>query len=121
MKKSVIGAVVGGIILFIWQALSNTVLNLHYDSHRYTPAQESILNYLNTQLNEDGRYYMPALPRGSSMDDYNKLASTSKGKPWALIDYHTSLKADMPMAMFRTLLTDIIVAWLLCWILLKIP
>jgi len=121
MKKSLIGAIVGGIILFIWQALSNTVLNLHYDSHRYTPAQDSILHYLNAQLKEDGRYFMPTLPRGASMDDYEKLARTSEGKPWAIIDYHTLLKTDMPMQMLRTLLTDIIIVWLLCWILLKIP
>jgi hypothetical protein len=36
MKKLVIGSLVGGIIIFIWQTLSWAMLNLHHASQEYT-------------------------------------------------------------------------------------
>lgn len=119
MKKSAIGSLAGGIILFVWQTLSNTALQLHYSSVKYTPKQDTIMAFLGTQFNEDGRYYMPSLPQGASVEDFNKLSKSKEGKPWAIISYHQSLNISMALSMVRTLVIDILVVWLLCWILLK--
>lgn len=122
MKKSAIGAIIGGIILFVWQTLSNTALQLHLSSQQYTTKQDTIMSVLNSQFNKkDARYLMPTLPEGASMDDYKKLQKTAVGNPWAIISYHPSLESNMPVSILRTLLTDIAVVSLLCWILLKIP
>lgn len=121
MKKSAIGALAGGIILFVWQTLSNTALDLHRSSTQYTPKQDTIMRMLNTQLHEDARYFMPTLPEGASREDYKRLQKSATGKPWAIISYHNSMDTNMPMSMMRTLLADIAVVWLLLWILLKIP
>lgn len=121
MKKSAIAAIVGGIILFIWQTLSNTVLDLHRSSVAYTPKQDTIINFLNEQFSEDGRYFMPTAPPNASLAEYEQLTEKSAGKPWAIVAYHKAMDYNMTMSMIRTLLTDIIVVWLLCWILMKTP
>ncbi len=46
MKKILIGGLVGGILLFVWQTISWTVANLHEKGQRYTASQDSILNFL---------------------------------------------------------------------------
>ena len=118
MKKSIIGAIVGGIIIFIWQFLSWSMVNLHQPAQRYTPKQDVILPVLNANL-EEGGYYLPGMPENSSMEDYQKMMKESEGKPWATIQYHKAMKNDMIMNMVRGLLVNFLTVWLLCWILMR--
>lgn len=122
MKKSLIGAFVGGLLIFIWQTLSWTMLELHRPSQDYTPQQDSILNYLNTHLEKQGGYLLPSVPKGTSFDDANKYYETKEGKPWAFIQYHATNNNSMNamyMNMVRGLLSTIFMVWMLCWILGK--
>ena len=119
MKKMIIGAIVGGLLIFIWQTLSWTVLNLHKANQQYTPKQDSIMAYLNSQFSEDGAYFLPTFPEGASMDEMNKAMEDSKGKPWAQIHYHKANNTNMVMNMVRGLLVNIVMVWLLCWILAR--
>ena len=50
MKKMIIGALVGGIILFAWQFLTWVLLDLHEAQQKYTPKQDSLIRYLNSKL-----------------------------------------------------------------------
>jgi hypothetical protein len=120
MKKPLIGALVGGILIFIWQTLSWAMLNLHHASQEYTPKQDSIMSYLNTQFSEDGSYLMPNYPPGTSREDMEKQMDANKGKPWMQIQYHKALNVNMGANIARGLVLDIIMVALLCWILLKI-
>lgn len=119
MRKILIGALVGGIIIFVCQSLSWMVLNLHRSANQYTPKQTEILNFLNSQFKEDGQYFMPNYPENLRMDEAMKTMEEAKGKPWAIISYHKEMKADMTMNMIRGLLVNMIAVGLLCWILLK--
>ena len=123
MKKMIIGAIVGGIILFVWQFLTWGALNLHEAQQRYTPKQDSILAYLGTQFSEDGAWYMPGYAPGTSSDEVEKQMKASEGKPWAQVIYHTSMPGmnKMFVNMARGLLVDVFIIWLLCWLLVKIP
>ena len=123
MKKNIIGAVVGGILVFIIQFLSWGPLNLHGAAQRYTPKGDSILSYLGTQLSEDGSYFMPGYKPGTSRDEMEKQMKEMTGKPWAQVVYHKSMMGmdKMYMNMGRSLLVDIVIIWLLCWLLGKIP
>ncbi len=118
--KAIIASVVGGIILFMWQFLSWTILDLHRPMQMYTPKQEEILKYLNENLDE-GNYFLPTVPEGTSMEENEKAMSTAAGKPWADIRFHKAMgmQADMTMNMVRGLLVDIVAVFLLCWFLLK--
>jgi len=123
MKKAIIGAIVGGIIIFAWQFLSWGPLNLHEAQQQYTPKQDSILAYLGTQFSEDGAYFMPGFPPGASSDEMEKLMKDMEGKPYAQVVYRKSMAGmnKMYVNMVRSLLVDIFIVWLLCWLLLKIP
>jgi len=114
--KLFIGSLVGGIIIFLCQFLSWTVLNLHYPAQQYTPRQDSILSYLNTQFDSSGGYFLPTIPKDGSMDDMKKLNETSKGKPWVQIQYHRTLNTNMPMNMFRSFATNFFIVLFFCWI-----
>jgi len=120
MKRIPVAALVGGIIIFIVQSLCWTVLNIHYKSQAYTPQQDSVMAFLNTQHLKSGQYFMPSAPPGTSMDDQNKLMNASMGKPWAVVAYHDALNTNMEMSMIRVFLVNIVIVWLLCWIITKI-
>jgi len=120
MKKLFISALVGGIIIFIWQTLSWAMLNLHHANQEYTPKQDSILSYLNSQFSEDGAYMVPAYPKGITREEMEKQMEARKGKPWAQIQYHKALDVNMGANIIRGLITDIIMVAFLCWILMKI-
>ena len=123
MKKTIIGAIVGGLIIFAWQFLSWGALNLHLSQQQYTAKQDTILSYLGTQFSEDGAYMLPTFAPGTSNDEMEKQMKSMEGKPWAQVVYHKSMPGmnKMFMNMGRSLLVDIIIVWLLCWVLFKIP
>jgi hypothetical protein len=114
MKKLLIGAIVGGIILFICQFLSWTVLNWHDDAYQYTDKQDAILNFLNTQLDKPGQYHLPALPPGSGNEQHEALMKSMDGKPWALVQYHQAFKMSMGSNMIRGLIVDMLIVAFFC-------
>jgi hypothetical protein len=122
MKKNLIGALVGGLLIFVWQTLSWTVLDLHRPSQDYTPKQDTIMNFLNSQLEKEGGYALPTVPKGTSFEEATKQGEASLGKPYALIQYHKKFDMDsstMMMNMFRGLVASMFMVWMLCWILSK--
>jgi len=120
MKKLVVGALVGGLLIFIWQTLSWTVLNLHEANQQYTPKQDTILQFLGNQFSGDGSYLLPKSPKGTSTEEMQKQMESNKGKPWVEIQYHQAYNANMGANIARGLVVDIILVAFLCWILLKI-
>ena len=118
MKKTLIAAAIGGLIMFIWQFLSWTIIDTHRPMQNYTPKQQEILDFLSNNL-EDGAYYLPTTPTGASMEEQQKLMETSMGKPWAEIRYHKALNANMPLNMARGLAVNILVVLLFCSFLLN--
>ncbi|MDQ3682450.1 MAG: hypothetical protein M3352_05165 [Bacteroidota bacterium] len=119
MKKTIIAAIVGGIIIFIWQFLSWSVINLHRPAQQYTPKQDAIMNFLNEQQLEEGGYFMPGYAENTSMDEMKQYVKDAEGKPWATIQYHKAFNTNMVMNMVRGLLVNIITVFLLCWILVR--
>lgn len=119
MKKLLLGSILGGLIIFIWQFLSFALLELHRPASQYTPKQEEILSFLNTQFTESGSYVVPNYPDDASTQEKQDLSKSSEGKPWAVISYHKTMEADMTMNMIRGFLIDIVMAGLLCWIIAR--
>lgn len=117
MKKWFIGSLVGAILVFLWQFLSWTVLQTHLGEATYTPAQDSVLNYLGSTLKEDGMYMLPTVPKGTSMSEAQKLGEQWNGKPWATVTYNKAFKHEMAMPMIRGFLVDFVLIWLLIYIL----
>lgn len=114
MKKLLIGAIVGGLILFICQFLSWTVLNWHGTAYQYTDKQDTIMNFLNSQLTKEGQYHLPALPEGASSEQHKALMKSMDGKPWALVQYHASFKMSMGSNMIRGLIVNMLIVAFFC-------
>ncbi|MBI1343670.1 MAG: hypothetical protein GC171_12110 [Terrimonas sp.] len=119
MKKILIGAIIGGILIFLWQMLSWTMLQLHYSGTQYTPKQDTVMAFLNTQLNEDGQYFMPSHPKDASAEVREAARQNAMGKPWAMVTYHKKMDMNMGMSITRALISDMIMVILLCWMLSK--
>jgi hypothetical protein len=117
MKKIIIGALVGGLIMFICQTLVWTILDLHRPANEYTAKQDEIMNFLNSQFTEDGSYFMPNTPKGASSEVMEQQMKEAQGKPWAVVTYHREMNMNMGMNIARGLLVDIIMVGLFCWIL----
>ncbi len=120
MKRNFIGALVGAIIIFIWQFLSNAAMNLHADNVKYTPNQDAVLSAITSNIPEEGGYMIPNLPPDKqTKEDHEKFMADQEGKPSVHIIYHKSKSYDMVMNMVRGFLSNIIMVWLFCWILGK--
>lgn len=117
--KTIIGALVAGLLIMVWQTASHTFLQLHANQERYTPAQDTILQVLSQSLPEGGQYFMPNLPPGSSTEAYTKLMEDSQGKPWAHITYFPAYEVNMGMNMLRGFLVNLVLAFVLVWLLGK--
>ncbi len=118
MKKLLIGAIVGGIILFFWQFLSWSALGIHESMQAYTPNQDKVLECLGQNL-EEGFYFLPNVAPGTEGNG-NPMEAFA-GKPWAQVYYHKAMNVNMGMMMTRGLLVDILAIALLIWLLSKIP
>src|SRR3954471_16027959 len=103
MKKVLIGSIVGGIILFVWQFLSFALINFHKPAQNYTEKQDAIMSYLNSQNLKDGGYVLPALPKGARMKEHEKAMDATVSKPWASVQYHSKMENDMVISMIRGL------------------
>ena len=73
MKKTIIGTLVGGIILFMWQFLSWTALDLHRSAQNYSPKQDTILSYLSANLEKEGGYFLPTAQLEHLLKKWKKL------------------------------------------------
>src|SRR6187401_1816179 len=119
MKKWLIGSIVGAIIVFLWQFLSWTILPVHSGEAKYTPAEKEILNSLSASLKEDGVYMIPTAPPGTTKDDHEKIMKDMEGKPWATVIYRSSYKLDMVMPIIRGFLIDLVLVFLLIYIITR--
>jgi hypothetical protein len=116
INRSIIGALVGGLILFIWQSLSQVVFNLHESDQQYTAAQEAILSELAEQLKKPGGYMLPRMAPGQPMEAMEAFTKNATGKPWATIRYYDAFEMNWGMSLARSLTIDIFVVFLLIWI-----
>jgi len=114
--KIFIGSLVGSIIIFLFQFLSWGVLNLHYNAQQYTPKQDSILAYLNTQLDSSGGYFLPTTPKTASSAEMESQQKAAMSKPWAQIQYHKSYDVNMGLNMAKNFITNFFMVLFFCWI-----
>ncbi len=118
MKKTIIGTLVAGLILFFWQFFSWSVSSIHSSGMQYTPNQDEIINFLDEKL-EEGNYFVPTFDHKTGAEGQKAYMEKYAGKPWAIISYHKSFSTDMAMNMIRGLAIDLMAAFLLCWILMQ--
>lgn len=121
MKKHILASLVGGILIFVWQALSWTVLPIHHFSTKHTPNQDTILSVLKNNIAEEGMYYLPSLDmkKHPTTDEHNEFYTKQTGKPWAMITYHFENPGMDPMQFVKGILINILSAFLVVLILTR--
>ena len=115
MTKQIIATAVAGILLFLWQFLSWSILNVHGSEMQYTDKQDAVMQALSQNLKE-GTYYMPNLPPNSTAEQQTAYMESVAGKPWASVSYHESMNMNMGMNMVRAIVIDLLAAFLLIWL-----
>lgn len=116
MKKILIASIVGALILFMWQALSWMVLPFHTKSMQLSDNDAEIIAVLQKNMKADGLYMVPGVPQNLSEEEKQKLVNNFNGKPWAMIDYHSSFNnTNMAPQMIRGYLIAFVAVWLVCW------
>lgn len=112
MKRRIIATIVAGLILFIWQFLSQAALDLHKAEHQYTANQDTILNALASAGLKTGKYAIPLADPVLGAEAQMKAAAENVGRPSAIINYTTSSTNNMGMNMLRGILANILIMYL---------
>jgi hypothetical protein len=119
MKKLLIGALVGGLLVFAWQTLSWTMFDLHGKEYRQAKNQDSIIAYLSSQFGDNGQYMIPRESESASAKEMEEYQKNMQGKPWAVVSYHKAYNTNMVTNIIRGLLVAIIAAYFVCWVLMR--
>ncbi len=121
MKKTVLGGIVGGIILFIWGFLAWAILPLHEPTLHTVADEDAVINALKPILQEHAVYTFPKQP-DMSVDQAAMDAWTEKYKrgPSVMMFYKpTGSDPMMPSQMIFGLILAILSAWVVCWFLAR--
>src|SRR4051812_27894628 len=105
MKRAIIGALVSAILVFGWQAVSHMFLRYHDSAYRQVPNQDNVIQTLSTVLKEDGQYLVPRSNPAASQEEMARFDEGMKGKPWALVTFHSADKSNMGLAAIRSFVT----------------
>ena len=118
MSKQIIGALVGAVLLFIWQFLSWNMLGIHSAEMQYAANQDEVIEYLSTNL-EPGHYVMPIPDPAAETIDQEAFMQKYSGKPWAQVSVHKEWNVNMGMNMARGFVIDFVAVFLLIWLIGK--
>lgn len=121
MKKALIGALVGAILVFGWQTIAHTVMHHHDAGYKTVPNQDSVIAGFTNIFKQDGQYFVPLLDMKATSEEREKWMKSMEGKPWAMVTYHSSFKGDMITPMIRGFATAFLCVLLLIGILGKNP
>ncbi|MEJ7828870.1 MAG: hypothetical protein WKF91_11755 [Segetibacter sp.] len=119
MKKAIIGALVGAILVFGWQAIAHVAMHHHDAAYKNIPNEANVLSALTGALKEEGQYLVPGINPNATQEEEERYMKESAGKPWALITYHPIYDNNMGMAAFRSFVTAFFCVLLFIWIMGK--
>jgi len=119
MKRKLLFALIGAVIIFVWQFISFAMPNLHKSSMSYTPEQDEILQKIDELGLEEGMYYLGQPDPSLSREEQKEAMKAYKGKPWAVINYQEEMSMSMAMSMIRGFLVAFVISFLLFWMFLQ--
>jgi hypothetical protein len=107
--KIIVSALVGGILLFLWQSLSWAVLGLHEKSTAYAvDGQLEILESMGRHLDQNIYY----LSHGNPEAGQSEYMAAVEGHPVALVNYIPVYENNMAPLMLKGLLYSVLVAFI---------
>ena len=121
MKKAIVGALIGAILVFGWQAISHMFLRHHDTAYRQIAGQDSLIQSLSGFFKEDGQYLVPRSNPNGSQEEMAKYNESMHGKPWALITFHRADNSNMGIAAIRSFTTAFLSVLIFIWLIGKNP
>ncbi len=114
-------AVVGGIIMFMWGALSHMVLPLGEMGMKNLPAEEALVPAMKTAITERGFYMFPGMDPSMSPESQRAWEEKYIAGPRGIVVYDPSGSAVMSPVMLGTELASntlaaLLVAFVASWI-----
>jgi hypothetical protein len=116
MKKAILFALLGGIILFAWQFVSWAMPNFHQKAQEYTPLQNEILQALTDSGLKQGMYVLGQPDPKLSGPEYEAEMKNFEGKPWAVLNYREKNDSGMAMNMIRGFIMMVLVSLIFFWL-----
>jgi hypothetical protein len=88
--RVILAAVLGGIVMFAWGAVSHMVLNIEAGVFKQMPNEDGVAAAMKANLTADGVYFMPGMDMSRKPSDEEQAAWAAKYKqgPTAMVIYH---------------------------------
>ena len=110
MQRTLIASVLGGIVLFIWGALSHMVFGIGDTGVKFMPNEETVRATLGANIPEEGFYFFP------TPDAEQNLSAGPSG----ILIYHPDAALQMTSKQLITeLITNILSAWIAAMLMIK--
>lgn len=127
MKKMLIAALVGGLLLFGWGFVSHTLLPLGHMGMAPLPpsADQGVIAGLKGNITEPGFYFFPRMDNWPDPSDSDQTTWEAKAKSgpagFVLASPVGTGMDDFPMKLVRELITNIICALVMAVVLAHVP
>jgi hypothetical protein len=116
--RVILGAMLGGIAMFVWGALSHMVLGFTDHSLKSIPDEAAVVGTLESKIAQPGIYLYPGLPpnfekmsKADQQAAFERMGEANKTRPHGLIIYAPPAGAVMsPAQLGRQLAGDIATA-----------
>lgn len=120
--RVLIAGLLGGIVFFVWGAISHMVLGLGDKGFHYGSNYSATLAALKQDAPEAGIYYLPSVPEEKMQDAeaVKALAAATAGQGYAFIVYRPQGNpnaTNMLPTLGKQFATDLLAALLAAWIL----
>jgi hypothetical protein len=120
VKRIVIAGVVGGLIVFVWSAVSHMVLPLGNIGFESLPNDEPVISALKGSVPESGLYFFPGFPnhREATQEEQEAYLARLRQGPSGVVVYTAGGVEAMAPSRFVTefvscLLAALVAAWVL--------
>ncbi len=114
MCRYVKAGIVGGLILFIWGAISWMALPYHHQSLNNFTNEKAVADVIQANAPHSGMYFMPTWQQGAQANS----PQPSSG-PMMLASVHLQGKGSIVLSTLISLLTQIVAAIFVAWLLSK--
>ncbi len=118
MKRMLLAGLLGGLVVFVWGAVSHMVLPIGTMGLSSLPNEDTVLEVLRTSVPEPGLYFFPGMdPSDNSKEAQEAFAAKYRTGPVGLLVYRTTGGEVLePRLLVTELLTNILAALLAAWI-----
>ena len=88
--RLIIAAILGGIVMFAWGAVSHMVLNIEGASLKPMPNEAAVTAAMKSNIAESGIYFLPGMDMSKTATAEHQAAWAAKYKegPMAMLIYH---------------------------------